>query len=332
MSDARTLIIVTMEASHIFQNFRQTYSPDEQHKDNIKVLRTINEENIFLIGRDQPDLTTTCVQDILSSSCNDQSETIICTHKGYINTGELSQKVIMFSHSDEIGKKLLKFAKKKISFDSIWNYLEKKSHNSSISQILHLFLPLDIDMQALEILAKKKENGEKVKEPNEYLKEMYADNINYLQKFNELQAKVKELSEIEGIDKERLEKLAGISNQKVSQFFKELDNKKNDPYKFLGHSWGIDGVKSFPNWHRALATCLRGKEVYEKVRKYLYENIGHLTTPGTPRFDIKTETWKVPVLCRTERGILIVGEFTLDREGNLINIPTKQEILKTAKI
>lgn len=311
----------------------QHYSSKEQVMNKVKVLSsTINDENIFVIGRGNLTSTTKYVKEISSSSCNDQSKIIICTHEGFINTSEFSQKLIMFSHSDEIGEELLRFAKKKISFDNIWNYLEKKSHDSSISQILHLFLPLDIDMQALEILTNKKENGEKVKEPNEYLKEMYADNINYLQKFNELQAKVKELSEIEGIDKERLEKLAGISNQKVSQFFKELDDKKNDPDKFLGHSWGIDGVKSFPNWYRALATCLRGKEVYEKVRKYLYENIGHLTTPGTPRFDIKTETWKVSVLCKTERGILIVGEFTLDREGNLINIPTKQEMLKTAKI
>ena len=72
-------------------------------------------------------------------------------------------------------------------------------------------------------------------------------------------------------------------------------------------------------------------EVYEKVRKYLYENIGHLTTPGTPRFDIRTETWKVPVLCN-ERGVLIVNEFALDKERNFINIPTKQEMLKTVEI
>jgi len=67
-------------------------------------------------------------------------------------------------------------------------------------------------------------------------------------------------------------------------------------------------------------------EIYEKVRKYLYENIGHLTTPGTPRFDLKNHTWKVPVLCKTEKGILIVGEFHLDKDVNFISIPTKEEM------
>ncbi|GFP32769.1 hypothetical protein HKBW3S42_01075 [Candidatus Hakubella thermalkaliphila] len=27
-------------------------------------------------------------------------------------------------------------------------------------------------------------------------------------------------------------------------------------------------------------------EIYKKVRKYLYENIGHMTTAGTPRYDL----------------------------------------------
>lgn len=67
-------------------------------------------------------------------------------------------------------------------------------------------------------------------------------------------------------------------------------------------------------------------EVYEKVRKYLYENVGHLTTPAMPKFDLKEQIWRVPVLCKTERGILIVGEFHLDKEGNFIRIPTKKEM------
>lgn len=73
-------------------------------------------------------------------------------------------------------------------------------------------------------------------------------------------------------------------------------------------------------------------EIHEKVRKYLYDNVGHMTTAGTPRFDVKNETWKVPVLCKTERGILIVGEFVLDKKGNFLNVPTKQEMLKTVEM
>ena len=72
-------------------------------------------------------------------------------------------------------------------------------------------------------------------------------------------------------------------------------------------------------------------EIYEKVRKYLYENIGHMTTAGTPKYDLKENTWKVPVLCKTERGIIIVGEFHVDKNGNFVNIPTKEEMLKTIK-
>ncbi|MFH0775366.1 MAG: hypothetical protein V2A53_07765 [bacterium] len=72
-------------------------------------------------------------------------------------------------------------------------------------------------------------------------------------------------------------------------------------------------------------------EIYEKVRKYLYENVGHLTTPGTPRFDLGSQIWKVSVLCKTEKGILVVGEFHLDKDGDFTNIPTKEEMLKVVE-
>lgn len=73
-------------------------------------------------------------------------------------------------------------------------------------------------------------------------------------------------------------------------------------------------------------------EIHEKVRKYLYENIGHMTTAGMPRYDLSENLWKVPVLCKTERGIIIVGEFHLDKNGNFVNIPTKEEMLKTVEL
>lgn len=73
-------------------------------------------------------------------------------------------------------------------------------------------------------------------------------------------------------------------------------------------------------------------EIYEKVKKYLYENIGHLSAPATPRFDLKNQIWKVPVLCKTEKGILIVGEFQLDKDGNFISIPNKEDMAKIAEV
>ncbi len=76
----------------------------------------------------------------------------------------------------------------------------------------------------------------------------------------------------------------------------------------------------------------KSMDVYEKVKKYLVDNIGHLTTPGTPRFDSEHRKWKVPVLCKTDRGILIAGEFQLDSTGCFLYVPTKQEMIKTIEL
>lgn len=73
-------------------------------------------------------------------------------------------------------------------------------------------------------------------------------------------------------------------------------------------------------------------EIYEKVKRYLYNNVGHLTTAGTPRFDNMDKIWKVPVLCKTERGVIIVGEFHVDKNGNFVNVPTKEEMVKIVNL
>lgn len=139
-------------------------------------------------------------------------------------------------------------------------YSKRTEIESLVIEIPYLFLSLDIDIQALEVLDNRKKKREQVKNPQEYLKEMYADNIDYLQKFEHLRAKVNELGEIEGINKERLKELAGYNNKGVSQFFEKLKDKKDDPDEFLGHTWGIEGVESFHDWYCALASCLRGEE------------------------------------------------------------------------
>jgi len=72
-------------------------------------------------------------------------------------------------------------------------------------------------------------------------------------------------------------------------------------------------------------------EAAEKMRTYLYRHIGHLVTAGRPVFDYSSETWTVPVLAKTEKGIFIVGEFTLDKDLNFVSVPTREQMLKVLR-
>jgi len=74
---------------------------------------------------------------------------------------------------------------------------------------------------------------------------------------------------------------------------------------------------------------MEATKAYEKVKDYLIDEVGNMVQPGTPILDAKIKAWKVPVLCKTERGIFVVGEIGLDQNLNFLTIPTKPQMLKT---
>jgi hypothetical protein len=76
---------------------------------------------------------------------------------------------------------------------------------------------------------------------------------------------------------------------------------------------------------------MEAQKVYEKVKDYLIDELGNMVLPGMPILNKKAKAWKVPVLCRTERGIFVVGEISLDQNLNFLMIPTKQQMLKVLK-
>jgi len=68
--------------------------------------------------------------------------------------------------------------------------------------------------------------------------------------------------------------------------------------------------------------------IVEKAQDYLTDHVGEMTAPGTPIFDAATRRWRVPVLCKTAKGILPVGEFLADEAGNLLAVPDKEQMLR----
>lgn len=150
------------------------------------------------------------------------------------------------------------------------------------SYLLHLFLPLDIDMQALEILSNKKDNGETIDYLTNADDGMLRDKtVNYKEKLEKARKEIAEVPEFK--DNPVLKKLLGMDTEKskISEFLFLLDEKKqkvinggtiedSDIIDIIAHfskdgGWKVEGAKpeiitSFHNWYCALAECLRGEE------------------------------------------------------------------------
>jgi len=169
-------------------------------------------------------------------------------------------------------------------FNELWNIFSTCSMESTINHLLHLFLPLDIDMQALEILSNKKENEKIINYLTNADDGMLRDKtVNYKEKLKKAQ------KEIEGVPKFKdnpvLKKLLGMNTEKskISEFLGLLDKKKqkainggdiedSEINEIITHfskdgGWKVKGadpevITSFHNWYCALAECLKGEKTH----------------------------------------------------------------------
>ena len=73
------------------------------------------------------------------------------------------------------------------------------------------------------------------------------------------------------------------------------------------------------------------KEVYERAKEYLIENIGELVSAGDVYYDAQQSTWNVKVIAKTPHGVLILGEMRLDQNKNIVDVPTKETLLSILK-
>ena len=185
--------------------------------------------------------------------------------------------------------------KAKEMFDNLCEYIKKKSTELTPAFLLHLFLPLDIDMQALQA----------TKNPKDYLNDIYTDldklyksgkykegkiDEHYRQKLYDLwyllepskennrraSPEAKKLTSTDNPHDDLL-KLAGLSNGKseefpVYNFLESLDTRKKDDMDVTAEDLckpfnleiEVNGKKkeinSFHNWYCALASCLSEAE------------------------------------------------------------------------
>jgi len=245
---SKVLIIVTStSAGYIYDNFKKKYL----HIENNGVLEVkINGNKIFVIDNDNASNLTESINTIIAS-CS--SSTIhIYSHTGYIAPGSLTYEVMEFRHMDAIGSEFLRFAKKEISFDNMWRYLEKKRLNYLTANLLHLFLPLDIDMQALKFLLDKNENEKAQSYLNECLEVSGSYHKEILERAEEL------LNQIEDEDKKKIAEAMFEKSKNgfgIRDFLEMLS--KLEPNHITLNDNLEKGIKSFHEWYKDLAEELR---------------------------------------------------------------------------
>jgi hypothetical protein len=72
-------------------------------------------------------------------------------------------------------------------------------------------------------------------------------------------------------------------------------------------------------------------EIVELAKEYLIENFGNLVSSGDIYFNRKNNTWHVKIVVKTPKGIIPVSEVIFDSKGNIIEVPTKDTLLRILK-
>jgi len=148
-------------------------------------------------------------------------------------------------------------------FKKLWDIFSTSSKESTINHLLNLFLPLDIDMQALSIIHREVEEKKRDEK----------DVLNYLINSEEPEGMLRSKGKYEEKLTEKIQKNKKIESllKKLEKFLKMLDemkenvknskseaDAKNVIKKYLGRKDFWKKVEYFHKWYCDLAECLRG--------------------------------------------------------------------------
>ena len=64
---------------------------------------------------------------------------------------------------------------------------------------------------------------------------------------------------------------------------------------------------------------------------HLLDHVGNRVLVGRPTYDAEGPCWTVSIMCPLEQGIMPVGQMTLDDDGNVLQAPSKQELIRRAE-
>lgn len=245
----KLLIIVTDKDDHdMFSIFGAAGYMTVEGLDDVLHKNGEGYKTYVISKKESPGETTTIVTNLINQ--NQSSETLVCSHAGYMEENDIVP--IHFSHqeNDDIGKLLIDLSNGEDT-KKTFELLIKKKCKYLIFDILSIFLPLDIDMQALEILSERAAT----KGPDEYLGEMLSEGIGYAGKNTELEEKIKALMKYRSIPAERFRALKGVVAPFLEILRTQADNNNAD-YSALTVYWETTEYQSFHEWYCDLSDYL----------------------------------------------------------------------------